>query len=108
MAPSGRPGNVRVLVTATTEGGSVVGDLKDPVAVETFRVAGSEELQAFDRRRGVATRRMRTEYRGFVGPWLDPLCLTLEAARRAVAPTPWHVSAVLDREGGRYFPVVAR
>jgi SAM-dependent methyltransferase len=59
---------LRALAAATTEGGRVVGDLKDPCAVADSRLAGREELLRFDRERGVAARRMRTEYRGLAGP----------------------------------------
>ena len=99
---------LRALADATARDGRVVGDLKDPFAVEGRPVAGSRELRRFDRRRGVATRRMRTEYRGLDGRWLDLLCLTPGAARRAVAPTPWRVSEVLEGEGARYFLVLER
>lgn len=99
---------LRALAAATTEGGRVVGDLKDPVAVADSRLAGRDELAAFDRERGVAVRRMRTEYRGLKGPWLELPCPTTDAAREAVAPTPWCVSAVIEDEGPRYFLVLER
>ncbi|QLD87193.1 methyltransferase domain-containing protein [Natronomonas halophila] len=96
-------------LAATTEpGGRVVGDLKDPFAVADNHVAGREELREFDTRAGIAHRRMRTEYRDLVGPWLDLLCLTPEAAREAVVPTAWSVTEVIEGDGARYFLVLDR
>lgn len=96
------------LARATTDGGRVVGDLKDPFAVADSHVAGREELRSFDPERGVGCRRMRTEYRDLVGPWLDLLCLSPEAARAAVDPTDWRVAEVLRGDGARYFLVLER
>jgi SAM-dependent methyltransferase len=94
------------LAAATTSGGRVVGDLKNPFVVAENHVAGKEELREFDREAGVAHRRMRTEYQGLVGPWLDLLCLTPEAAREAIATTGWSVTETIEGEGGRYFLVL--
>lgn len=91
---------------ATSDEGRIVGDLKDPVAVADDHVAGREELQAFDEAAGVARRRMRTEYRDLAGPWVSLLCLTPEAARRAVEPTPWAITEVIEGDGARYFLVL--
>jgi SAM-dependent methyltransferase len=96
-------------LAATTElGGRVVGDLKDPFAVAETHVAGKEELREFDPEARIAHRRMRTEYRDLVGPWLDLLCLTPEAARDAIAPTAWSVSEIIEGDGARYFLVLDR
>ena len=99
---------LRSLAAATTDGGRVVGDLKDPFEVADRRLAGREELVAFDREAGVGRRRMRTEYRDLVGPWASLLCLSPAAARDAVAPTPWSVTAVLEGDGARYYLVLDR
>jgi len=99
---------LRALADATADDGAVVGDLKDPFAVAERRAAGREELVRFDEDAGVGVRRLRTEYRGTAGPWLDLLCLTPAAARRAVAPTPWAVEAALTGDGARYFLVLRR
>lgn len=88
--------------------GRIVGDLKDPVDVESSHTAGREELVTFDRSAGIARRRFRTEYRDQVGPWRSLLCLTPAAARRAVAATPWTVTDVLRGDGARYFLVLER
>lgn len=96
------------LVAATTADGRVVGDLKDPVEVADSHVAGREELVEFDEERGVGCRRMRTEYRDLVGPWLDLLCLTPEAAREAIAPTDWGVREVIEGDGARYFLILEK
>jgi SAM-dependent methyltransferase len=96
------------LVAGTTGGGRVVGDLKDPFGVAEHHLAGSEELVAFDRETGVARRRMRTEYRDLAGPWLSLLCLTPEAVRDVVAPTPWSVTEIIAGEGARYYLVLDR
>jgi len=96
------------LEDATTEGGRVVGDFKDPFAVADDHVAGREELLDFDREAGVARRRMRTEYRDLVGPWLDLLCLTPAAARDAIDATAWSVTDIIEGDGARYFVVCDR
>lgn len=96
------------LAAATTRDARVVGDLKDPHAVVEDRVAGREELVEFDPERGVGRRRMRTEYRDRVGPWIDLLCLTPGAARQTIEPTPWRVDEILEGEGARYFLVLER
>lgn len=96
------------LAATTTAAGRVVGDLKDPFVVADHHIAGKEELREFDREAGVAHRRMRTEYQDLVGPWLDLLCLTPDAAREAVAPTAWSVSEVIESDGARYFLVLDR
>jgi SAM-dependent methyltransferase len=96
------------LEDATTEGGRVVGDFKDPFAVADDHVAGQEELLDFDREAGVARRRMRTEYRDLVGPWLDLLCLTPAAARDAIDVTAWSVTDIIEGDGARYFVVCDR
>jgi SAM-dependent methyltransferase len=96
------------LEDATTESGRVVGDFKDPFAVADDHVAGREELLDFDREAGVARRRMRTEYRDHVGPWLDLLCLTPAAARKTIGATAWSVTDIIDGDGARYFVVCDR
>ncbi|MCY4729415.1 class I SAM-dependent methyltransferase [Natronomonas gomsonensis] len=96
------------LEDATTEGGRVVGDFKDPFAVADDHVAGREELLDFDREAGVARRRMRTEYRDLVGPWLDLLCLTPAAAGDAIDVTAWSVTDIIEGDGARYFVVCDR
>lgn len=96
------------LAASTTDGARVVGDLKDPFEVTGNRVAGREELVDLDPRRGFGRRRMRTEYRDLVGPWIDLLCLSPAAARDAVAPTDWRVREVLEGDGARYFLVLER
>lgn len=101
-------GTLSALEDATTEGGRVVGDFKDPFAVADDHVAGREELLDFDREAGVARRRMRTEYRDIVGAWLDLLCLTPAAAREAIGTTAWSVTDVIDGDGARYFVVCDR
>lgn len=93
---------------ATTGDARVVGDLKDPHAVAADHVAGREELVEFDPERGVGRRRIRTEYRDLVGPWLDLLCLAPGRAREAVAPTGWEVKEVLEGDGARYFLVLEK
>lgn len=99
---------LRSLAATTSADGRVVGDLKDPFAVADSHLAGRAELEDFDRDAGVARRRMRTEYRDLIGPWVSLLCLTPEAACEAIAPTPWTVTDVIDGEGARYFLVLAR
>jgi len=99
---------LRSLAAATTPDGRVVGDLKDPVAVAASRLAGREELTAFDRDAGIGRRRLRTEYRDFVGPWRSLLCLTPQAARDAVAATPWTVRDVIHGSEARYYLVLER
>ncbi|WP_178917390.1 bifunctional 2-polyprenyl-6-hydroxyphenol methylase/3-demethylubiquinol 3-O-methyltransferase UbiG [Natronomonas gomsonensis] len=96
------------LEDATTEGGRVVGDFKDPFAVADDHVAGREELLDFDREAGVARRRMRTEYRDLAGPWLDLLCLTPAAAREAIDATAWSVTDIIEGDSARYFVVCDR
>lgn len=96
------------LAAATTPDGRVVGDLKDPFDVAASHLAGREELTTFDRDAGVGCRRMRTEYRDLVGPWRSLLCLTPDAARDAVAPTPWRVTDVITGDGARYYLVLDR
>lgn len=99
---------LRSLVDATGAGGRVAGDLKDPFAVAESRLAGREELETFDRDAGIAHRRLRTEYRDLVGPWRSLLCLTPDAARAAVSPTPWTVSELVHGDGPRYYLVLDR
>lgn len=99
---------LRALAASTTEDGRVVGDLKDPSGVADSRLAGREELRSYDPERGVGCRRMRVEYRGLTGPWLDLLCLTPDTARRAVAETNWRVTEVIEGEGATFFLVLDR
>lgn len=99
---------LEALAAATTDSAHVVGDLKDPFAVEAQSVAGGDELRTFDREEGTATRRFRTEYRDLAGPWLELLCLTPEAARRAIAPTTWQLDDIIEGDGARYFLVLRR
>lgn len=99
---------LRSLAATTADGGRVVGDLKDPFGVADHHLAGREELETFDREAGIARRRMRTEYRDLVGPWLSLLCLTPPAAREAVAPTPWAVTGIIAGDGPRYYLVLDR
>lgn len=99
---------LRGLAAATTEDGRVVGDLKDPSGVADSRLAGRDELRSYDPERGVGYRRVRLEYRDLEGPWLDLLCLTPDAARRAVAETEWSVSEVVEGDGPRYYLVLDR
>lgn len=96
------------LAATTAERSRVVGDLKDPTGVADHHLAGREELVAFDREAGVGRRRMRTEYRDFVGPWVSLLCLTPAAAREAVEPMPWSVTEVIEGEGVRFYLVLDR
>lgn len=99
---------LNAIADSTRPDGRVVGDLKDPFIVADDHVAGKEELRDFDREAGVAHRRMRTEYQNLVGPWLDLLCLTPEAAREAIAPTTWSVTEIIEGERSRYFLVLDR
>lgn len=99
---------LRALAASTTEDGRLVGDLKDPLAVADSRLAGRDELRSYDPERGVGCRRMRVEYRGLAGPWLDLLCLTPDAARRGVAETNWRVTEVIEGEGAHFFLVLDR
>lgn len=78
---------LRGLAEAATEDGRVVGDLKDPSLVADSRLDGRDELRRYDPERGVGHQQMRLGYRDLEGPWLDLLCLTPDAARRAVAET---------------------
>lgn len=99
---------LRALAETTPEDGRVVGDLKDPSGVADSRLAGRDELRSYDPGRGVGHRRMRLEYRDLEGPWLDLLCPTPDAARRAVAETEWRVAEVVEGEGPRYYLVLDR
>ncbi|QLD87687.1 methyltransferase domain-containing protein [Natronomonas salina] len=99
---------LRGLAAATTEDGRVVGDLKDPSDVADSRIAGRDELRSYDPDRGVGHRRTRLEYRDLEGPWLELLCLTPDAARRAVAETEWRVTEVVEGDGPRYYLVLDR
>lgn len=96
------------LAASTTADARVVGDLKDPFEVAHSHLAGREELRSFDPERGVGSRRLRTEYRGLVGPWLDLLCLSPDAARDAVEPSVWRVTEVIEGDGARYVLVLER
>jgi hypothetical protein len=87
----------------------VVADLTDPteqaamLASEGIRHTETDDLVAVDEGRGVGRRRMRTEYDGAVGPWLDLLLLTPAAAERAVEPTPWRLVDTPGAGGSRYY-----
>lgn len=99
---------------AVADGGRVVADLKDPVEQaaaldsEGIRHTDMDDLVRLDTDRGVGLRRLRTEYDGAVGPWVDLLLLTPAAAARAVEPTPWRLVDTLHGDGSRYYLVLER
>lgn len=99
---------------AVADGGRVVADLKDPVEqaaaldAEGLRHTDTDDIVRVDADRGVGLRRMRTEYDGAVGPWVELLLLTPAAAGRAVAPTPWRLVDTLHGDGSRYYLVLER
>lgn len=90
-------------------GGRVVADLKDPAGHrEAIREAenGVDDLVFVDG--GVGRRRMRTEYREWVGRWVDLLLLSPDAAAEVVDGTPWELVDTLHGEGSRYYLVLER
>lgn len=91
---------------ATGPDGRVVADVTHPerylAAVEAGEM--SDETTDVDLSAGVARRRLRTEYRGLAGPWIDLLMLSPAALSRAVAPTGWTVTDRIDH--GREYVVV--
>lgn len=90
-------------------GGRVVADLTDPteqaamLASEGIRHTETDDLVRVDEDRGVGRRRMRTEYDGAVGPWIDLLLLSPAAAERAVEPTTWRLVETPGAGGSRYY-----
>jgi SAM-dependent methyltransferase len=88
------------------EGGRVVADLFDPLAVEDAdRRAYLAERSP---ERGVATRRFRVEYGGVEGPWIDLLLLSPARLREALDGTPWTATEVLRGSGEAYYAVLDR